>query len=355
MAAAIGTQTTSHWRHWTDWIGYVAGAWSLTYAMLGVFWTTGGAGYPFGANDPSVVSALRGLQADIGAPLIVAVGLAGAAIAALVAQSIERRSVRAMLLIAAWLHALGLTLLIPDYRALMAVAYIPIFLVGAPFDWPPTSFTRAIPWPVLNQLLCIGGGLLWGATAIAYQRRNAGACVSCGRKATAGAWTTPEAAERWGRWAVAAAVIIPTIYAVTRWAWALGVPLGVTPEFLREGQADGFLWAGAGLATVGLVGALLTLGLIARWGEVFPRWLPPLHGKRVPPGLAIVPATVVAVLVAEAGLMYNRLWLGGFFPADNPATYAPELLWPIWGAALAAATLAYHLRRRERCRSCGRG
>jgi hypothetical protein len=44
-------------------------------------------------------------------------------------------------------------------------------------------------------------------------------------------------------------------------------------------------------------------------------------------------------------------------PAD-PSTWAamgPAMLWPLWGAALAGAALAYHYRRRGPCPQCGRG
>jgi hypothetical protein len=41
--------------------------------------------------------------------------------------------------------------------------------------------------------------------------------------------------------------------------------------------------------------------------------------------------------------------------AENWAALAPELLWPLWGAALGAATLAYYYRRRSKCKHCGRG
>jgi hypothetical protein len=33
----------------------------------------------------------------------------------------------------------------------------------------------------------------------------------------------------------------------------------------------------------------------------------------------------------------------------------PTALFPVWGAALAAATLGYYYRRRGPCRKCGRG
>lgn len=133
--------------------------------------------------------------------------------------------------------------------------------------------------------------------------------MRCGRDGARTGWTTPQAAARWGRWATYVAVIIPVLYAFTRWAWTLGIPLGISEKFLREGQEVGLWWAGAALATLALGGAILTLGLVQRWGEVFPRWIPFLGGKRVPIPVAVVPASLVAVLVTTAGLMFVRLTL----------------------------------------------
>ena len=67
---------------------------------------------------------------------------------------------------------------------------------------------------------------------------------------------------RWGRWATYLAVIGPLPYAAVRWAWALGIPLGITKKFFREGQETGLWWAGAALSMVDLAGAFLTLGLV---------------------------------------------------------------------------------------------
>jgi hypothetical protein len=152
----------------------------------------------------------------------------------------------------------------------------------------------------------------------------------------------------------------PSSNAVTRGAWALGIPLGITEEFLRSLQSTGLVWAGAGLATIAVGGAVLTLRLIQRWGETFPHWIPFLGGKRVPIWLVVVPGALVSVLVTTAGLMFVRLTLFGAFTLggrpltldENWAALAPELLWPIWGVALGAATLAYYRRRGAR-RNCG--
>lgn len=73
---------------------------------------------------------------------------------------------------------------------------------------------------------------------------------------------------------------------------------------------------GAGLATLAVGGALLTLGLTQRWGEVYPRWVPFLRGKPVRPRTAIIPATVVAILVTSAGMAYLRAMLTGQVSLD---------------------------------------
>jgi hypothetical protein len=67
--------------------------------------------------------------------------------------------------------------------------------------------------------------------------------------------------------------------------------------------------------------------------------------------------------VTTAGLMFVRLTLTGrlgailgegVLSAENWAALAPELVWPLCGAALGAATLAYNYRRRGKCDHCGR-
>lgn len=357
-------------RRWPGWVGYAAGLWSLAYGVLGLWWALGGAGFPFGSeNDPSAaLSVLGNTQVETGAPVVAFLGFVGASAALVMSRGRGRGMSRIGLLVFALTVAAALALVFPDYRVLMAVAYAPIVLIGAPFGWPPgVGLLDAFPWPVINQFVCIGGGVLWAATAVAYGRRTRGACGNCGRNDAGTGWTSPEAAARWGRWAVCVAVIVPVLYAATRWAWALGIPLGLSEEFLRRGQEMGLWWAGAALATIAVGGAALTLGLVRGWGEVFPRWIPFLGGRRVPVWFAVVPASLVSVLVTAAGLMFVRLTLAGtlgdsfnFFGdgemalgGENWAALAPELLWPVWGFALGAATLAYY-RRRGRCGCCGR-
>lgn len=152
---------------------------------------------------------------------------------------------------------------------------------------------------------------------------------------------------------------VPLGYATTRFAWALGIPLGVSQQLL-DALGSG-VYAGAGLATLAVGGAALTLGLAQRWGEVFPRWMPGLRGRTVPIGLAVVPAAIVSVVLASAGLMFVRFGLAGElgdnFPGggEDVAAWLPEMFWPLWAVGLAAAAYAYWLRRRGNCRYCARG
>jgi len=163
------------------------------------------------------------------------------------------------------------------------------------------------------------------------------------------------------------AMVAPIFYTFTRYAWALGIPLGMTEEYLRAGQASGTWIGGLFLASFALVGALLMLGLVQRWGEVFPRWMIGLAGRRVPIALAVVPASLASVLLIVGGIgiwaglpqMVANLGASGVEGIEAIGAIifqlGPTLLFPIWGVALAVATLGYYFRRRGPCSVCGRG
>ncbi|WP_146615923.1 NYN domain-containing protein [Nonomuraea aridisoli] len=345
---------------WPHWAGYTAAGWSLVYGALGLFWALGGEGFPFGRSDPDWepgLSVLGEATREAAAPLIAVLGMLGAVAGLAIARGVRRG--RAVLLGFAWLAAVTLTVVVTDNRVLMLVAYTPLLAVfaftGVPGGQP---MSELVPWSRINLFIVLVGGLLWALAALAYQRRTAGACVRCGRGEHGPArWATPEAARRWGTWAVAVAASIPALYDASRFAWAAGIPLGITEEFWRWLDESGLRWGGLFLSVMGLGGAILTLGLIQRWGEVYPRWIWFKAGRPVPPMLAVVPASIVSVIVFSGGLSFWRLHTvhGVLDDWDMWAIWAPSLVWPLWGAALAAATLAYYVRRRGACHSCGRG
>lgn len=353
-------------RRWPDWVAYPAAIWSAAYGALAVFWSSGGTGFPFGLdNDPTGgVSILSWVEADKAAPVMAAVALVGALVALAMSRGRGSPTVRLALLTFAWATAGIVALVIPDYRVLVVVAYAPIILIGTPLGLvEDANLADAITWPLVNQVLFIIGGLLWALTAVGYHRRTRNACVVCGRGSQGEGWTASERAATWGRWAAYVAVVVPLLYAATRLAWAFGIPIGISEEFFREGQEVGLWQLGGALGAMAVIGAVLTFGLIRPWGEMFPQWLPWIGGRRVPAALAIVPAALVSLLVTSAGLMFVRIVLFGRFALgdidlgldENWAAIAPELLWPIWGVALGAATAGYYHRRRGVCQHCGRG
>jgi hypothetical protein len=341
-------------------IQYGALGWSALYMLFGIFWVLGAPGFPLGiASDPHAeISFFSHATTNIGAPVVAVVGMLGSAAAvAMIRAKTLPKVLHYVLIIFVGVLIATLILLVPDYRALVAVGYAPIFLLGLPFGWPDAHFLDVVPWPVINQMLCIAGGVIWALSLSLYLRRQRNACLHCGRTdKKVSAWFSPAAAKKWGTLAVAIAFIIPAFYALTRWAWAIGIPLGIPEDFLREGQANGMWMAAAALATLAFGGAVLTLGLVQRWGEVFPGWVVFLRGKRVPMALAIIPATFVSILVTSAGIMFIRLAVDGSFPFMNGGwgTFLPEMFWPLWGISLGLATLAYYYRRRGTCAYCGR-
>lgn len=163
---------------------------------------------------------------------------------------------------------------------------------------------------------------------------------------------------------------------VPRWARiaALAVPLTVLPSGLwRLPIAFGFTHGMGGevgigervyvvlLSVVSELLAFTAVGLVATWGERFPRWIPVLGGRNVPPMAAVVPGFLGAALLT---VLWTHAFLGQFtgttirgeplpesFPSKQGAfeatifflCYTPLLL---WGPLLAAVTYAYHRRRR---------
>jgi hypothetical protein len=320
-----------------NWALYAAAVWSLIYGALGSFWVLGGAGFPFGENDARghmMGSFLADIRADAGGAAIIIAGLIGTAVAMAMIRQRGNRIVRGVLLTFAWSASAALIVLIPDIRVLQNFAYA--FMLH--FD--------LLDWPVVNQILCIAGGFLWGAAALAYQRRTREACMNCGRT-DAGQGKSSITAARWGKWVTYIAVVTALPYGIVRLAWAAGIPLGAsdaTSPFVL------------GLLPIG--GAILTLGLIQRWGEIFPNWCLFLAGKRVPIWFAAIPATLASALMTLAGLKMSPHIISGFLDGSithhNWGISGPGLFWLPWGISLGAATLAYYLRRRRSCKHCGR-
>lgn len=236
--------------------------------------------------------------------------------------------------------ALASALLTISVELLAVLGYLPLVLVLAPFDEGIRDVLgAALDAGIISQVLVLIGVLLWADSARRQLRPPA---------VVLPAWAGREAAARWGRVAVVLAMVPPLTYALTRLTW-LVYPLGFDRETWEAANESNTALPGTWLGAFAVVGAVLTLGLTQLWGEVFPRWVPGLAGRRVPVSLAVVPAGLIALILVPAGISMIRGVLGpqsAFDPVADWAAYGPTLLWPFWGLTLGAATLAYALRRR---------
>ena len=358
-------------RDWQRWAPYAAIAWSLVYAALGVYWALSGRGFPYPPDTVSDVMAPLLGRFGLGVAWIVVLmaGIPAAAVGAAMLRGVRSTALRPLLITAGALLAAILLLLMTALNLLVKLGYLPYAVLGlftgAAFG--QTYLESLTEWATIHQVLCLIGGFLWLAATVCYARRSGDACLYCGRRDSPERWPSPNHAARWGRIAVYVAMVAPVFYALTRYAWALGLALGMSAEELRRGQERGTWIAGLFLATFGLVGAVLMLGLVQRWGEVFPRWMIGLAGRRIPIALALVPASLVSVLLIVGGIaiwsgldqMVAALVAGGAedrgIIGELIFQVGPTLLFPLWGVALAVATLGYYYRRRGPCSVCGRG
>ena len=310
------------WRQWPAWWPSAAMAWSVAYGTLALGWALGAPGFPFGEHDPegaAMGSVLFAARAEPTGLVMAGCCLVGAIVAIAMRRPTGHRRRRGLLLAVAWCFAVTMILVVPDIRLLQNLAYA-LMLVFVKLDWR-----------VLHQGVIVLGGALWAMTAMGYRRRNAGVGADRGEAEVAADRT--RTLVRWGRAATYVAVLGPLPYGITRLAWALG-------------------------------GGIVTLGLIRPWGEIWPRWVPFLAGRRVPVALPTILGGLAALAITAGAFSFVRLVLidalGWQAEPAEPATitgwgtWAPGWLWPFWGIALGIATIAYYHRRRDPHRQ-GRG
>ena len=357
-------------RQWLRWTPYAAVAWSLVYAALGLYWAVSGHGFPYASGlESAAFGPIAGQFGFLVAwSIVIMEGLPAVAVGVAMLHKSRSKALRSLLIVAGALLSGVLLLLMTGLDLLMKVGYIPGAIFGLLTAEKSQAYLAAwTQWTTIHQLLCLIGGFLWLAATVSYARWSGGACLYCGRSDSPAMWTSPSNTRCWGRIAVYVAMVVPIFYAFTRIIWALGIPLGMSEETFRRGQEIGTWIGGLSLAAFNLVGAALMLGLVQRWGEVFPRWMIGLAGRRVPIALAVVPASLTSVLLFVGGIgiwstlprMVTNLQFEGSEGIgmiwEIVIQVGPTLLFPVWGIALAVATLGYYYRRRGPCEVCGRG
>ncbi len=180
------------------------------------------------------------------------------------------------------------------------------------------------------------GGLLWAVVAL-----RVSGVRWWGEAPVVSGYRRPR--RDWGWWVTIVAALGPVPYGLVRLTW-----LTPWPAFAAGGDvhADpGARVFGISLGIAALGGAVLTLGLLARWGTTYPRWLPAVGGRVVSPGWPTATAIGVGLAVTVAGRAMVQLILAD---PDLPVSAVEVLLvmpFPLWGPALVAAAVAYHRRR----------
>jgi hypothetical protein len=346
----------------------VAAVWSALTAMLGLWWWVRPAQYPFTPDPEDPAGTLLDVMAPAAVPpALVVAGTVG--IAAAVLSPTSRGPGLVVPISVAWVLFFGLA--VPGFAPLVLAGYLmamfgPIVLFavvlagarrwrGGPAAVAVFVVVGALAWatgladgevfgryaggigeampravPIVIMAFFLGGALVWGVLGARIVLRRGGPRPS---------WMHPEAAARWGRVAVVVAVLCALPYGLLRMTWLTPWPYGFDPAELAampELRLHGVL-----LGMAALAGAVLTTGLLARWGEVWPRWMPVVRGRPVPVAAAVVPGGVVAALFTVAALPMTIM------------TVASGDLWGlvvfpfvVWGPALGIAVLAYALRRR---------
>lgn len=157
------------------------------------------------------------------------------------------------------------------------------------------------------------------------------------------------------RWAYRLAHAIPFL-ALPSGLWRLGLVFGSSMGLLdTNGQAAALGGAGGKVYVIFLtifseLVALTALGLVSRWGEVAPRWIPFIGGRRVHPYAAIVPAVLGSLaLIAIWTFAFRDVFTDHFIQFSSPAWKALMLACylplNLWGPALLVVTWAYYRRR----------
>lgn len=338
----------------------------MLITVLGGYWSFGGAGYPFGRNDingPDYSSLLSGVEHRVGGPAVAAVGLVSLVVAGrLDSMRLDSMSTdaparpprrRAWTIGAGAAVALALIGIVVDGR--MIVLLPPLGLL--PIGWLEAD------WPTLFQTIVVAGAVLLFLASVAYARRTRdhGPAARERHQRIAGRWI------RVGAAATFVAMVCPLPYAVIRLAWSRGWSVGAPDPFvasLLRNQPENVVIEPI-LASFAVGGAVLTLGLLRRWGRVFPRWIPVLRGRVVPLWFPLLlgGSAAIGIFGLGRGLLLGQLGvsvpgqLDAFQqwgqPIDDRAYWGADglgwLLFPLWSGSLAFALTGYYFRCRPYC------
>ncbi len=354
---------------------FAAAAWSVLAAATGAWWLL--APDHYGAPTGSMGDSLVGLvDPTLVSGLLLALGALGAVVAAVGTEG-GRSAPQPWVAAPAVALAVVFGFLVPDLGLLVGLGYASALLgvpttvvltfvlavrhrtvrpvaaglvaigvvavVGYDVDGPAlASMLREIggtlPGFLRGQafaVLAFAGGVLWLGMAL----RAGGMRIAGARPAT---WTTPARDQGW--WITVAAVACPLLFAAQRMSWLTPWPVGLDAHTLDANP--GLRAFGLTLGVAAILGAVLTAGLISRWGAVYPRWVPVAGGRPVSPVWPSVLAATVGALVTVAGRSLGQFALfADNGNSDDGMLLGMAVLFIVWGPLLMASAVAYFLRR----------
>jgi hypothetical protein len=355
-----------------SWIELAATAWSALAAAVGAWWLTVPDAYPDHLDGTASDGSLIGLlEPTLVSSILVVLGVVGA-LAAVIDTGRPRR----------WLVPLGAAyagvfgLLATDLSLLVTMGYSTA-IFGPPilFGYLVMASVRqpALRWVVTGlAAVALAGVIAYGADFGTFAEFGRGlgeglgrsgigmlvvlasfvggtlwllvglraAGLRRGRASTAAPYIRPH--RDWGWWITVIAALCPLPYAMLRMTWLTPWPTIVDAGTLEAQPSLRIFGLCLGFAAIG--GAVLTIGLLMRWGSVYPRWIPVVGGRPVSPVWPTATAVVVGVAVTVAG----RSMLQMTFTEEDVMTKWETMLmlpFPVWGPLLIAAAIAYYRRR----------
>ncbi|MFD9903828.1 hypothetical protein [Streptomyces sp. NPDC059063] len=342
------------WRRWPTWVPRAAAASLVVCAAVQALWAATGTGVPL-AGERYYPPALLLLTAVLA---LVAAGVALATTRALARRG--RIAVRVAFVVL--IPALG-----------WGMPGLPVSFVTIASGSGVDSVTGLV-----NLVLTTAGAALLTLVAVAYRRRLSGRCPRCGQRHTGGSegpLAHPAASTASRRTRVAAYLLMCGLlpWAGVKTIWLCGGDaISVRGEAWQDEVESKATGASRALASVGvdvtvlggLLGIFLLLGLLHRWGQVFPRWTLFLAGRRVPRLLPLIPAWLTGAGLALYGTLLtigSALMAIGVVPKPEPDgvfTTGAGLAWMVafggfafgglgWGLLIGARS--YAARTRPRC------
>lgn len=156
------------------------------------------------------------------------------------------------------------------------------------------------------------------------------------------------------RWALRAAYAIPLML-LPACLWRLPFAFHFEMGQVDQPEMPSSMWVTIpyvfGLSVLSEAVALLSLGLVRRWGEVVPGRIPLIGGRTVRPAAALVPATLLGLVLTAVSVQMALTWIGVIDRVDYANAWWSALAtvcvtpMALWGPLLLALAYTYHRRR----------